>query len=45
VAEGAPAELNKFLEAVTRRLGEHIRDVAVDVRPGSGEFSEFEIRH
>jgi acylphosphatase len=45
VAEGAPAELDKFLAAVAERLAEQIRDVTVDVRPALGEFRGFEIRH
>ena len=45
VVEGAPAELERFQEAIAQRMAEHIRDVAVDVRPAIGEFSSFEIRH
>jgi hypothetical protein len=26
-------------------MGDHIHDVAVDVRPGTGEFLGFEINH
>jgi acylphosphatase len=45
VAEGAPAELDRFLAAIVERMDAHIRDVKVDVRPGTGEFNQFEIIH
>jgi acylphosphatase len=45
VAEGASAELDEFMAAVGERMADYIRDVAVDIRPGTGEFTSFEIRH
>jgi acylphosphatase len=45
VAEGTPAELDRFLAAIAERMSGFIRDAAVDVRPSTGEFQEFEIRH
>jgi acylphosphatase len=45
VAEGSPAELNKLMTAIAERLEGHIRQVAVDARPGLGEFDGFHIRH
>ena len=45
VAEGAAAELNMFMSEIAERMAGYIRDTAVDVRPGTGEFAGFEIRH
>jgi acylphosphatase len=45
VAEGRAEELKDYLAAVAQRLKQHIRDVAVDVRPATGEFSDFATRH
>ena len=45
VAEGTPAELERFMTAIAARMAEQIRNVAVDVRPAIGEFADFEIRH
>ena len=45
VVEGQSAELQRFVDAIAERMADHIRDVAVDVRPAIGEFSGFEIRH
>ena len=45
VAEGTPAELGRFMAAIAERMEGRIRQVAVDVRPGTGEFDDFQIRH
>ena len=45
VAEGPAAELGRFMAAIAERMGDYIRDAAVDVRPAIGEFTGFEIRH
>ncbi len=45
VAEGTPSELNRFMKIIAARMAEHIRNVAVDVRPALGEFNEFEIQY
>lgn len=45
VAEGTPAELDRFMASIADRLAEQVRNVAVDVRPAIGEFGDFEIRH
>ena len=45
VAEGTPAELNRFMAAIANRMEGHIRQTAVDARPGLGEFDGFHIRH
>ena len=45
IAEGTPAELSRFLAAIADRMAGHIRQTAVDVRPGLGEFDGFHIRH
>lgn len=45
VAEGSPAELDAFMAAVAQQMADHLRSIAVDVRPGLGEFESFEIRH
>ena len=44
VAEGTPAELSRFLAAVADRMSAHIRQAAIDVRPGLAEFDGFHIR-
>ena len=45
VAEGSPAELDRFMAAIAERMANYIRNAAVDARAGTGEFDEFEIRH
>jgi hypothetical protein len=40
-----PGELDRFLTAVAERMEGRIRNVAVDVRPAIGEFTDFGIRH
>lgn len=45
VAEGLPAELDRFLTAVAKRMEGRIRSVAVDARPAVGESTDFHIRH
>jgi acylphosphatase len=45
VAEGTPAELSRFMAAIAERMEGRIRQVAVDVRPGTAEFTGFVIRH
>ena len=45
VAEGTPAELSRFMAAIAERMEGRIRQVAVDARPGTGEFDDFQIRH
>lgn len=45
VAEGSPTELHKFLAAIAERMEGRIRQVAVDPRPGLGEFDGFSIRY
>jgi len=45
IAEGSPDEVARFLKAIADQMSGHIRDVAVDQRPATGEFSTFEIRH
>jgi acylphosphatase len=45
LAEGTPAELSRFMAAIAERMEGHIRQTAVDVRPGPGEFDGFHIRH
>ena len=45
VAEATPAELSRFMAAIAERMEGRIRQVAVDVRPGTGEFDDFQIRH
>jgi acylphosphatase len=45
VAEGAPREIDTFLEEVRERFGSFIRYERLDSGPATGEFSGFEIRH
>lgn len=44
VAEGPPAEIDRFLSAVREEMGHHIRDVDQRSAPANGEFGGFEIR-
>lgn len=45
VAEGVPQELDRFFGAIRHRMGQYIRDAAETVRPASGQFGHFDIRH
>jgi acylphosphatase len=45
VAEGEPAELDRFMAAIAERMSGFIGDTTVDVRPATGEFQAFEVRH
>jgi acylphosphatase len=45
VAEGNAGELDAFLAAIAQRMGGNIRNVTVDVRPATGEISDFSTRH
>lgn len=45
VAEGAAAEIDGFLEAIRAEMRYYIGDVQQNVRPASGRFASFEIRH
>jgi acylphosphatase len=45
VAEGTPHELDRFLIAVAERMDGRIRNAAIDVWPGLGQFDDFQIRH
>lgn len=44
VAEGSPAELQAFLDAVDQELGVYIRDAKTSNEPPSGQFSDFSIQ-
>jgi acylphosphatase len=45
VAEGQPAEVDRFLGAVKAALEEFIDDVEVTVSPATGQFECFDIRY
>jgi len=45
VAEGLPEELDRFLAAVRRAMDRYIEDVAQTVRPATGQFRDFGVRH
>ncbi len=45
VVEGERGELDRFLGAVAEQMASYIRDASVDVRPATGEFTDFEIRY
>lgn len=45
IAEGEPAELDRFLAAVNRELGRFIADVQQTAGPVHGEAGRFEIRY
>lgn len=44
VATGAPAELDRFLEALDAALGRYVRDRQTTVSSDDGQFQRFEIR-
>ncbi|NUQ65605.1 MAG: acylphosphatase [Pirellulales bacterium] len=45
VAEGEPAELDRFLAAVEGAMGRYVRNKAVETLPATGEFCGFGIHH
>ena len=45
IAEGMPAELNQLLAEIRPHFAGQIRDEKTDIRPASGQFDAFEIRH
>lgn len=45
VAEGAPDDLRTFQEALEESMAGYIRDQQRSQSPGTGEFSDFSIRH
>ena len=44
VAEGEPAELDRFLAAIADRMSDNIHSAQTSREPATGEFSAFEIR-
>jgi acylphosphatase len=44
-AEGAPAEIDRFLEAIDEAMAGYIRDRQVEDSPATGEFNGFRIVH
>ncbi|HEV3343051.1 MAG TPA: acylphosphatase [Pirellulales bacterium] len=44
VAEGEPAEIDRFLAAVEERLARYIASTQIRSRPATGEFAGFFIR-
>ncbi len=45
VAEGQPAELDRFLALIVRQRGPDLDDIQQVIAPATGEFQRFEIRH
>jgi acylphosphatase len=45
LVEGSAREISGFIEAIREEMRHYITDVQETVRPGSGRFSSFEIRH
>ncbi len=45
VVEGSRVTLDRFLAAVEAEMGHFIEDVAPTIRPATGEFRQFDIRH
>ena len=43
VAEGAPEELDRFVQAIEARMGSYIADVSASESPAGGTFDRFEI--
>jgi acylphosphatase len=44
IAEGAPDEVQAFVESLQAEMGAYIHDAQVLVRPATGRFRGFEIR-
>lgn len=44
VAEGEPAEVQRFLDAVQSEMGHYIGGIQQSSRVATGQFSQFEIR-
>ena len=44
VAEGEPAELDRFVEAVKQAMLGYVRDVSITQSPATGEFTGFGVR-
>jgi acylphosphatase len=45
VAEGEVAEVERFIAAIKHAMHAYIRDVQITRSPGTGEFSDFCVRH
>lgn len=45
VAESAPAELDRFIDAIQAAMRGYIRNMEVDESPATGEFRGFAITH
>jgi acylphosphatase len=44
VVEGAPDEVQAFIESLQAEIGGYIHEAQVSVRPATGQFKGFEIR-
>ena len=44
VVEGAPEQIDGFLEALRDRMGYYVRNVTQQTSAATGEFSDFNIR-
>jgi len=44
IVEGAPDEVQAFIDSLEADIGTYIRDAQVTVRPATGRFEGFEIR-
>jgi acylphosphatase len=45
VAEGAPNEVERFIEAVQGEMGGYIRGREAETGPATGEFDDFGVRY
>jgi acylphosphatase len=45
VAEGTPAELDRFLADIAQTMVDYIRDARVNSSAATGEFTAFVVRH
>ena len=45
VIEGPDEQMDRLVEALQAEMERHIRQTNVESTPGTGEFSEFEVRH
>jgi acylphosphatase len=45
VAEGRPADLDRFLDRLKTEMAPYIRDAHVTTSPASGEFDSFDVKY
>ncbi len=43
IVEGEPGEIDRFLDAIRSRMGNHIRNMQIIEAPASGRFNSFNV--